>query len=117
MFLCSCGFNFTLLILFGVSLVSENMLISNISFEFFDLIIALYSVVIPGIILFGDKFFKTEFLKLFCGQNLFIRTSRCRVESTKPHLKTVLGEKLIYDPAEEAKKYFDQLAKTWNEKK
>ena len=113
MFLYCCSFNFIIIIIFVVALVCENELISNIMYEFFDLAISLYAVVIPTILVTNDKFFRKEFIRIFCKYGIML-TSRSRINSTQPYLKTVLGVKLIYDPAEEAKTYFDQLAKTWN---
>ncbi|KAE9555798.1 hypothetical protein FO519_001012 [Halicephalobus sp. NKZ332] len=114
MFLCSFGFNFILIILFVVSMVCHDMLISNLVYELFDLMIAFYATVIPGITYLENKVFQKEFRRILHKWYLLCGGSRSRVESAKPHLKTVLGVKLIHDQAEGTKAYFDQLAKIWN---
>uniref|UniRef100_A0A914PLJ9 Uncharacterized protein n=1 Tax=Panagrolaimus davidi TaxID=227884 RepID=A0A914PLJ9_9BILA len=119
LFNIACCFTITLAILFAIAFIFKQLLITNICYQLFELLIAIYANVIPIIGLCDERVLKQSRILKFRKQTVHPSRTSTITTPTAPTMppkefKTVFGVEVVKSNEDATKMYFAQLAQTWS---
>uniref|UniRef100_A0A914QK29 Uncharacterized protein n=1 Tax=Panagrolaimus davidi TaxID=227884 RepID=A0A914QK29_9BILA len=111
-------FTITLAGLFAVAYIFKQLLITNICYQLFDLVIAIYATVVPIIGMLDERIWNQAKIMKFRKQNIHpIIPNSTTAATMAPHsteIKTVFGVEIVKSSSDATNLYFTQLAQSWN---
>lgn len=113
-FTFSCFFNLTLAALFASAFLIPIPILTNINYQLFDLVIAIYATVVPAIGSCDDKLLNQKFSisKFRIGKKNSIKNLTTSPRNIQ--IKTVFGVEIVKSKTDMTQAYFSQLSRTWN---
>uniref|UniRef100_A0A914QAU5 G protein-coupled receptor n=1 Tax=Panagrolaimus davidi TaxID=227884 RepID=A0A914QAU5_9BILA len=111
-------FTITLAGLFAIAYIFKQLLITNICYQLFDLVIAIYATVVPVIGMFDERIWSHAKIMKFRKQNVHPiiqnSTTAATMAPQTTEIKTVFGVEIVKSTSDATNLYFTQLAQTWN---